>query len=301
MAITILILSMMSIRENAYSQTDEVTSDALESLPLVKDQARQILLEPQKFIEMCKLHYQSDIEALPWTPVGQMSRYLFYVAEAQGDKDFLDRILMTYVRLGLEINYNRVFTLPQQRQMLLPGTLCEDYINVVAVEAATHLVYIGDDEYLKKRFEEFKNIHNSWVPYILFVGIDDAQYVFNQIRKQANTKISPENATTSDYAISRFIRGLPSDVRYTNMAYTIIDPLAHSAVNSLIRVAALQATDNVYILRWHASYDPVNQPSIENTRSEELSPFYISDEEEEMQMYRNIAQQRLMRFGLPLP
>ena len=95
---------MMSVRENTYSQTDDVTFDPLESLSLVRDQARQILLEPQKFIEMCKLRYQSQIEALPWTPASQMSRYLFYVAEAQSDKDFLDRILMTYVHLGLEIN-----------------------------------------------------------------------------------------------------------------------------------------------------------------------------------------------------
>ena len=159
MAITILIFfSMISIRENIYAQTDQVISNGIEPLMSDRDQARQVLLEPQKFIEMCKLYYQPQIEALPWTPVGQMSRYLFYMAEVHNDKDFLDRVLMTYVRLGLEINYNHVFTVPQQRQLLLQDTLCEDYINVVVVEAATLITYVVDDEYLKQKFEEYSQL-----------------------------------------------------------------------------------------------------------------------------------------------
>ena len=305
---TILIFfSILNIQKDIYAQTNESTSNDIEPLSPIsdRDRARQTLLDPQKFIEMCELHYQPGVETLPWSPVGQMGRYLFYIAEVQTDDDFLGTLLMTYIYLGLEeFNYNDIFDRPSpivREPLPEEPQSCEDYIHVVAIEAATH---IQDDESLKQKFEEFKGIHNSWIPYALLSNIDDVPYVVSQIRKQANKNISPEETTPLDHTISRFIRRLHSDIRYRDIANTIVDPLAHSAINPLIRVAALETTIDTYILNWHASYNPTStyQPIRENDTFETtFSPFYISEDEDVMQMYKQFAQRRLLTLGLPAP
>ena len=177
-----------------------------------RDQARQILLDPQKLIDTCKSYYIPGIEASPWDPLLQIARYLFQSAEVEGDEDFLDTVLMTYIHLGLEeLDYNYLMTYsPPKEQLPTDKKLCEDYIHMVAIEAAAN---INDDELLKQRFEEFRNLENSGVPYILISKIRDTSYVLDQIRRQANRDISPEESTASDHAISYFIQRLYLDPR----------------------------------------------------------------------------------------
>ena len=291
---------ILSISEITYTQTNQdVVNIELPSATIsARDEARQILLDPQRFIEMCKSHHYPRVQVRSWSPLTQMSRYLFYMAGARGDDDFLHEVLMTYVHMGLEsINYNLLYASAYgiSRELSVDKP-CEDYINVVAIEAATH---IDNDELLKQIFEEFKDLHNSWVPYAALVNIDDLPYVLDQIREQAHKRNPlPEDATTLDHIMGSFIKRLPSDIRYRDIANVIIDPLAHSALNSIIRVAALQTTNDSYILAWHVNYlynlIHYNQIHIEeNTTQETLLPFYISDNEEEMNMYKTFAELKL--------
>ena len=279
----------------AQAQENEANSDLMSTVNH-RDQARQILLDPQKLIDECKSYYSPGIEAYPWSPMTQVSQHLFHIAEARGDEDFLDVVLMTYIHLGLEeIDYNYLFTFSPPREYLpLENTFCEDYIHIAAIEAAAN---INDDERRKQRFEEFKNLDHSWVPHILISRIDDIPYVLDQIHRQANRNISPEEAGTSDHAISHFVRSLPSRPDYyKDRLHTIVNSLAHSAVNPLIRLAALQTTHDSYILSWHATHNPALETFRERRNPaspQAISFFYIPEDEEVMEMYKNAARERI--------
>lgn len=267
-----------------------------------RDQARQILLDPQKLIDFCKSSYAPGIESDPLGPILQVSRHLFYRVQAEGDDDFLDAVLMTYIHLGLEeVDYNHFFTFPPQREYLpLDNKFCEDYIHGVAIEAASN---ITDDEHLKRRFEEFKDLDHSVVPFMLLLRMGDTQYVFDQIRNRADREISPEEASTLDHALSLMIKNFPFNVRYDSAKIAgIIDPLASSAANPLIRVAALQTTNNFYILSWHAAYRP-DDPLYREGRhtSSVIQPFYIPESEDIMEMYKRTAADRLYSLTYPTP
>ena len=83
-----------------------------------------------------------------------------------------------------------------------------------------------------------------------------------------------------------------------------MDPLAHSAVNPIIRLAALRTTSNVYILRWHANYPLTTVFPTEEERAtvpQAISPFYIPEDEEIMEMYREAAQEKIIYLTRRFP